>query len=141
MQFPPGFQGGFPWWPTFFPGGQPGSFPGGQPGSFPVVGVHRPTTTQSPTTTSPWWVPESTTLKPSTTSPWWVPEGTTSPVSQQTTPAAVITTTQSSKPDQAKPSCGAGPLKILSVDEQERIVGGTMATKGSWRFIVSYYYI
>lgn len=36
-----------------------------------------------------------------------------------------------------KSSCGKGPYRTLSLDEQSRIVGGQTAVPHSWPFIVS----
>lgn len=48
------------------------------------------------------------------------------------------TNSTSAKPQaDARASCGAGPFKALSIDEQKRIVGGTDAVKNSWPFIVA----
>lgn len=115
------------------------------------------TTTSRPSTTSPWWVPDpttgtttsrpsatsSSTSKPSTTSAWWVPESTTTKKTTTTTtrkPSAVPSTSPvviDSSAGGNTASCGAGPYRTLSVDEQERIVGGTTATRNSWPFLVA----
>ncbi|EFX75607.1 hypothetical protein DAPPUDRAFT_107786 [Daphnia pulex] len=105
-------------------------------------------TTSRPSTTSPWWVPDSvtsttaakpvttstSTKKPSTTSPWWVPESTTSKPSVLSSTAPVVV---DSGPSGTNVACGAGPYRTLSADEQERIVGGTTATRNSWPFVVA----
>ncbi|KAI9553933.1 hypothetical protein GHT06_019204 [Daphnia sinensis] len=152
-----------PWWPPYFPFGAP-SFPavGTGPSFTHSTTTSRPsttspwwvpdptTTTSKPGTTSPWWVPDqwtttspasvtTSTASPSTTSPWWVPESTTS-----TTPKPSTTST-TSKPivqpvvaaEAGTGSCGRGPKKTLSLDEQRRIVGGTTALRNSWPFIVA----
>lgn len=153
---------GGPWWPPYFPFGGP-SFPDVGTGPFipPTTTTTRPsttspwwvpdptTTTSRPGTTSPWWVPDQLTTKsptsvttstnrPSTTSPWWVPESTTSTTS---TPTTSTTSKPSVEPvvatDEGTRSCGRGPKKTLSLDEQRRIVGGTTALRNSWPFIVS----
>jgi hypothetical protein len=49
-----------------------------------------------------------------------------------TTPVVV-----DSGPSDNNVACGAGPKRTLSADEQERIVGGTTATRNSWPFVVS----
>ncbi|KAK4007979.1 hypothetical protein OUZ56_013138 [Daphnia magna] len=153
---------GGPWWPPYFPFGGP-SFPdvGTGPLIAPTTTTTRPsttspwwvpdptTTTSRPGTTSPWWVPDqltttsptsvpTSTNRPSTTSPWWVPESTTSTTS---TPTTSTTSKPSVEPvvatDEGTRSCGRGPKKTLSLDEQRRIVGGTTALRNSWPFIVA----
>ena len=141
MGFPsnPGFPMGSPWWPAFFPfGSQSGSYPSG-------VGIAPPVTSTAspPSTTSPWWVPESTTSRPGTTSPWWVPDSPTSTIKPSTakpsSTASPVTEASVVEPvlSGTKGACGAGPFKALSLDEQKRIVGGTTAVQNSWPFVVS----
>ena len=154
-----------PWWPTFFPFGPAITGTAQAAGSYFTTTTSRPsttspwwvpdpatTTTSRPSTTSPWWVPDptistttsrpsatsSSTSKPSTTSPWWVPESTTTTTTRK--PSAVPSTSPvviDSSAGGNTASCGAGPYRTLSVDEQERIVGGTTATRNSWPFLVS----
>lgn len=38
--------------------------------------------------------------------------------------------------DGADPGCGVGPFKYLNADEQSRIVGGTLAVRNAWPFLV-----
>ena len=101
-------------------------------------------------TTSPTWVtpdmPSSTTTRPSTTTASWTTtsQPTTTWVPKPTKPSTMkpvttvpTTTVPVSTSVDSKFSCGNGPKKTMSFDEQARIVGGTIARRNSWPFIVS----
>lgn len=66
-----------------------------------------------------------------------VSNSTTEGYSSLTTKEESETLSAITQPENVDYACGMGPFKYLNVDEQKRIVGGTLAVRNSWPFLVS----
>ena len=128
-------EANFPWWEYF-------TYKPSQPETTtPTTTTTTTTTTQRPAICGPSGVPsvpiDPATGLPEANFPWWQ--------CFPFNPATTTTTTSAPPPLEVAPvvaaqqgviACGVGPKKILSLDEQSRIVGGTDAVRNSWPFQV-----